>query len=211
MAGFNIREFTSHIHSNGVMRNNKFLVRMPYPIGFAGKSELTNTSRYMELWCDSVNIPGISMQTTQIRRYGYGVTETRPITPSFNRVTMTMMGDSKGANHSYFYNWMKLINNFDVRTGDMSRYSTGLIAGQKAYELAYKDEYAVDVEISVFNDASSEVAKIVLRDAYPIDLGDIQLNWNDTNDYMRIPVTLVYTDWYSLYDQKGSTESGARR
>jgi hypothetical protein len=64
-------------------------------------------------------------------------------------------------------------------------------------ELAYKDDYAVDIKISVFKENTEEVIKIVLRQAFPTDIGDIQLNWNDTNDYMRIPVSFTYTDWYT--------------
>jgi hypothetical protein len=195
MAGFNIANFTSHINANGIMRNNKFLVRMSYPIGIDGKSDLTNTSRYIELWCDSANLPGVSMQTTQFRRYGYGVAEKRPVAPSFNNVSMTFMGDSKGSIHSYFHNWMKLINNYNLSDGNLNNYKD--YGGHRSYELAYKDDYAVDIRISVFKENTEEVIKIVLRQAFPTDIGDIQLNWNDTNDYMRIPVSFTYTDWYT--------------
>jgi hypothetical protein len=71
-------------------------------------------------------------------------------------------------------------------------------SGHRSYELAYKDDYAVDIRISVFKENTEEVIKIVLRQAFPTDIGDIQLNWNDTNDYMRIPVSFTYTDWYII-------------
>jgi len=195
MSGFNIANFTSHLNANGVLRNNKFFVRMSYPIGFDGNNDLTNTSRYIELWCDSTNLPGVSMQTTQFRRYGYGVTEKRPVAPSFNNVSMTFMGDSKGAMHSFFHSWMKLINNYNLADGNLSNYKD--YSGHRSYELAYKNDYTSDITISVFKENTDRVITIVLRKAFPTDIGDIQLNWNDTNDYMKIPVSFSYTDWYT--------------
>lgn len=197
MSGFNIANFTSHLNANGILRNNKFFVRMPYPIGFNGNSDLKNTARYVELWCDSSNLPGVSLQTTQIRRYGYGVTEKRPVSASFNNVSMTFMGDSKGAMHSFFYNWINMIHNFDVRDGDMKNFKSRGTGSSRSYELAYKDNYITDISIHVFKENTDEIIKVVLRDAYPTDMGDIQLNWNDTNDYMKIPVAFTYTDWYT--------------
>jgi len=209
MSGFNIANFTSHLNANGILRNNKFFVRMPYPVGFSGNSDLKNTARYVELWCDSSNLPGVSLQTTQIRRYGYGVTEKRPSSSSFNNVSMTFMGDSKGAMHSFFYNWIKMIHNFDVRDGDLKNLKSNGTGSSRSYELAYKDNYITDISIHVFKENTDEIIKVVLRDAYPTDMGDIQLNWNDTNDYMKIPVAFTYTDWYSESVSVSSANMGS--
>lgn len=209
MAGFNIRDFTSHIHANGVLRNNKFLVRIPYPQGLGYDSNSKSTSRYLEFWCNSSNVPGVNIQTTSTRRHGYGVSEQFAVSPTFNNVYLTFMGDSKGSVLDFFQKWTQLINNYDARYGiNRNRKSD-----QKTYELAYKDDYVVDTEIIVFNDSQRQVAvpaagfarqqkdpiHIVLRDSFPISIGDIQLNWNDTNDFMQIPISMTYTDWYS-YD-----------
>lgn len=207
MAGFNIASFTSHLNANGILRNNKFFVRIPYPIGFQGNSDLKNSARYIELWCDSTNLPGVSMQTTQVRRYGYGVAEKRPVSPSFNNVSMTFMGDSRGAMHSFFYNWLNMIHNFDVRDGDFSNFKSNGTGSSRSYELAYKNNYITDITIHVFKENTDEVIKLVLRQAFPTDLGDIQLNWNDTNDYMRIPVAFTYSDWYAENVSSNNTDS----
>lgn len=198
MSGFNISNFIAGVSKNGIMRNNKFLVRMTYPAGFVGRSDLINSIRNLEFWCDSAVIPGVSMQTTQIRRYGYGVAEKRPVTPAFNNVSLTFISDGKGEMHKYFHNWMMSINNYNLSDGDLSNYKSSR-SGGRTYELAYKDSYVSNITISVFDETQKEIVKVILRDAFPTDLGDIQLNWNDTNDFARIPVSFAYTDWY--YDK----------
>jgi hypothetical protein len=89
-----------------------------------------------------------------------------------------------------------MINNFDVRDGDYRNKKSNGTGSARAYELAYKKDYITDISIHVFKENTSEVLHLVLRQAFPTDLGDIQLNWNDTNDYMKIPVSFSYTDWY---------------
>jgi len=202
MAGFNIRDFTSHINSNGMMRNNKFLVRMPYPAGFDGSSEPINTSRYLELWCESATLPGITMSASGNKRYGYGPTEKYVTSPEFNGCSMIFMGDSKGAILQYLQKWMMLSCNFDARygqgwgTGYDTRTNTLTGTNPPTYQIAYKNDYVVDVNIKIFNETGANPINMYLREAFPINIGDINLNWGDTNDYMKIPVEFAFTDWY---------------
>jgi len=200
MAGFNISNFISHVNANGLMRNNKFLVRMPYPVGFESVAALKETTRYMELWCDSAALPGITVSTADVKRYGYGPVEKYGVTSTFNNVTLTFMSDNKAAVHSFFYNWTKLIANHDVRNGDFSNPSgvPGTTVA-RPYEISYKSEYTSNIEVTVYDETSAEIMVLTLRDAFPTAVGDVQLNWNDTNDFARIPVSFAYTDFYTNY------------
>lgn len=197
MAGFNIRDFSSHINTYGLMRTNKFLVRMPYPTGFDTDSSLKEYSRYIELWCDSTSIPGVSIKTAEARRHGYGPVEKYGTVPMFNNVQMTFMFDKTVNVHNFFYNWTKMISNYDTRLNDYSKV-TG-IANQRVYEISYKNTYVSDIEILVYDDNGKERMKVFLRDAFPTAIGDVQLNWNDTNDFARIPVSFTFTDFYIEY------------
>jgi hypothetical protein len=200
MAGFNIRDFSAHMNANGLMRNNKFLVRMPYPIGFDPVPALKETSRYMELWCDSTSLPGININTAEVKRYGYGPIEKMGVAPTFNNVTMTFISDRKAAVHSFFYNWTKLIANHDARTYDFSSL-TGIPAPVTArpYEITYKKGYTSNIEIFVYDDNGNVSLKVTLREAFPVSMGEIQLNWTDTDDFVKIPISFSYTDFYTDY------------
>lgn len=192
--GFNVENFRSAVSRKGMMKTNKFFVRMYAPRGMAGTS-LPTTARTLEFWCESTNIPGVSLNVTEVRRYGYGNIEKKPYVSQNNDVTMSFFGDADGVIWSYFQQWLRLIVNYDMRSGINT--ATGLIAGQTPFKLAYKEDYAVDIHLSVFNDIGEETIHVVLREAYPIFVGDVQLNWGDTNNIMRIPVTFAVYDWYN--------------
>lgn len=192
--GFNVNDFRAEINRKGLLKNNKFFVRMYIPQGMRNTG-LSSTARFLEFWCESSNIPGVSLSTTEVRRYGYGNVEKKPYVSMNNDITMSFLGDSQGVIWSYFQQWMRLIVNYDMRKGINGE--TGILSGQKPFELAYKDDYVVDIHLSVFDDLGKEAIHVVLREAYPIFIGDIQLNWGDTNSIMRIPVTFTVYDWYN--------------
>lgn len=206
---FNVNGFRSEINKqNGILKNNKFYVRMPVPRGLftSPVSNLSkNVSRMLEFWCEGVNVPGVSLQTTEVRRYGYGTIEKKPYVSLNNDITLSFIGDGKGEIWTYFQQWMRLIVNYDVRNGINGQ--TGLVSGQMPFELSYKDQYGVDATVHVFDDQGNETIRVVLRDAYPIFIGDIQLNWQDTNSLMRIPVTFTVYDWYNDLISASATPS----
>lgn len=199
--GFNVNNFRSQVTKSGVLKNNKFFVRMYAPRGMmrsnnvAAKQLANDTVRVLEFWCEAANIPGVSLNVNEIRRYGYGNIEKKPYVSQNNDVTMSFIGDANGTIWSYFQQWMRLIVNYDMRNGIFA--STGILQNQKPFELAYKEDYAVDIHISVFDDLGNEAIHVVLRESYPIFVGDIQLNWGDTNSFMRVPVTFAVYDWYN--------------
>jgi len=193
--GFNIETFRSTLGKNGVLRNNKFMVRIPYPKGMSNSGNLKETSRYLELWCDSTNLPEAVLSVMPIRRYGYGVQEKMPAEISFGDITFTFMSDGNGAIWGFFQQWMKMVMNYDMSTGIVGRNSI-YDRDQTPYEVAYKTDYITDIEIKIFHENGKEIFGVVLREAFPISLNNIQVNWADTNDIMRIPVTMTFTDWY---------------
>lgn len=199
MVGFNINNFISNINANGIMRNNKFLVRIPAPAGFTSQNVLFETGRYLELWCDSANLPAAMLGTTTVRRYGYGHEETRPTTIQNSPMNLTFIADGRGAIWSFFQQWIRLIYNYDLSNGVYK--SNGVMSRQAPMDLAYKSDYAVDVEIFVFDETGKQIISVMLREAYPVALGDVQLNWGDTNSIAKIPTSFTYFDWFNTDTQ----------
>jgi hypothetical protein len=197
-SGFNISTFASSVHKNGIMRPSKFLVRIPYPRGMVEHVSLKETARYLELWCDSSNIPSIALATNDIHRYGYGNLEKKPYLALNNDINMTFISDGNATIWTFFQQWIRMIINYDMRNGIQGESrNNGVLADQKPFELAYKNEYVSDIELIVFNDQTNKPSlEIVLREAYPIFVGDMPLNWADTSSIMRVPVSFTVYDWY---------------
>ena len=199
MPGFNINNFLSNINTNGVMRNNKFLVRIPTPNGFSGQSILNETGKYLELWCESANLPSAMLGTQSIRRYGYGHEEKRPTTIQMSDMSLTFISDGRAAIWAFFQQWIRLIYNYDLSSGLLK--NNGVSTNMSAMDLSYKSDYAVDIELFVFSETGQQLLSVMLREAYPHTLGDIQLNWADTNNIAKIPVSFTFFDWYNTDTQ----------
>lgn len=201
---FNVNELSAEVAKNGIMRNNKFLVTFPMPLslrGTTGFSQLTDTNRVLSLYCEGSNLPGIALLMEEVRRYGYGPNEKKPYAPIFTDVNLTFRGDASGNIWTFMNAWMKCSVNYESR-GDFTTPS-GPISNQYPNEVGYKydpsnnEGYATDTTISMFNDIGDETIRVVLREAFPIFVGDIPLNWSARSDYMKIPVTLSFFDWYN--------------
>lgn len=190
--GFDIAQFRAYINNVGVLKPNKFLVRIFSPRGFASLPDYFNTARQLEFWCEAANVPGVQIQTHDVRRYGYGPTEKKPVSPVFTDVRCSFFADGEGQIWTFFQQWLRLINNYDMSDGIRS---STLV--QQPFELAYKHEYVSDIHIISYDEAGNEKIHVVLQEAFPIFVGDIQLNWQDNNQIMRIPVTFTFFNWFN--------------
>jgi hypothetical protein len=191
-AGFNINSFLAVMAENGIQRNNKYLVRFPTPNSLLGASNISsgayiNTSRELEYFCDSALIPGVAMLTHPTLRYGYGTTNKMPFAVQFNDASFTFIGDGSAAIWTLMTQWMNSTIGFSLIDGFPS----------KEYELSYRGSYTSDINVIAFNDAGDVTFDIVMREAFPVYVGDMPLNWSDNNSIQRIPVTFSFNDWYN--------------
>lgn len=201
---FNVNEIAAEISRKGIMRNNKFVVEFPIPLSLrntTGFAQLNDTNRVLSLYCEGANLPGVALLTEDIRRYGYGPNEKKPYAPIFTDVNLTFRGDASGDVWTFMHAWMKCAINYEYRTGMNT--PSGPVSNQFPSEVGYKldttnqEAYATDVTVRVYDDTGKETIQVILREAYPIFVGDIPLNWSARSDYMRIPVTLTFFDWFN--------------
>ena len=200
---FNVTNIIAEISKSGVLRNNKFQVEFSIPPSFLGKpgyEKLMGTNKVLSLYCEQCNIPGMALLTGDIRRYGYGPNEKKPYAPLFTDVSMALRGDAEGKVWAFMKEWSKSIINFEYRDGMTTKDKNGLYPFEVAYKYdpTHNEGYATTTSISVFDDTGTKTPiKVILREAYPIFVGDIPLNWAARSDYMRIPVTMTFFSWYS--------------
>lgn len=187
----NINEFRSLLNTRGgVARTNMFDVMISIPKIMGGRSGLD--SRSLSLLCDSAVLPGVSLNTSEIKRYGVGVAEKKPYSPTYTDQTFSFIGDNTGAVHGFFYKWMNGIVKSDLSGGN--QITTGY-NGLSAFEVEYKDDYAVDIVITCYDEQDNKIIVCTLRKAFPIFLGDIQLSWSENDQFMKVPVTFNFTHW----------------
>lgn len=195
---FNIDSFRANLHKEGYHNQSHFTMKINnIPNGMRNSSQVNILNRTLQntiFRIDSVNIPGVSLATDEIVRYGFGPNEMKPYAPVFDKINMTVIDDSKGNVYDFFQSWMKLIINYDIRKSINEVRS--FIPNQSGYEIAYKEDYAVDIEIITYDPQGNENIKITLRESYPIFLSSLNMNWASQNSIVRIPMTFTFLDWY---------------
>ena len=189
---FNVNEFIAEVESRGgLLKPSRFRARFPLPLGMIGSLDARETTRSMEYWCDSAAIPSVIHAVHSVMRYGYGQQENKPFLTQIQNINFTFLADADGDNWRFFYEWMNLILN--------TRFSRGIVGadqlGSMPYEISYKPNYVSDIQVTLFNEELQPTFSAILEEAYPIFLGDLNLNWNEQNQIVRFPVTFTFASW----------------
>ncbi len=213
IAGFNIERFKALTEADrGFAKPSKFLAKIPIPSSLWGNSEFLETGRDLSFWCDAASLPGAALQTRDVPRYGYGMIEKRPVRNIVQDLNFTFYADGGtdpdrpniGTNWNFFTTWVRSISNFNMSRGLMMPTGGNVPAGtggtgnnpSEPYEISYKASYVSDIEVHVFRPDGSESHAVVLRDAFPTYVQEINVRWGDDGAIMQIPVLFAFTDWY---------------
>ena len=188
---FNVNEMLATINANGgLSKASKFIVRITPPT-----SLLPNIDNDFVFFCDSATLPGLSYSSNEIKMAGYGNTEKRPYAPSFQDVNVTFYNDSDGKVMRFLHLWQQSIYNFNDKTNPNAT-ARGLINNTFAYPGGQNGYYGI-VDIIHYSEDEKEILTYQLDEAYPIAIGDIQVDWNMNDQIVKIPVTFTYTYWSS--------------
>ena len=195
--GFDVGQFIAQSH--GPARNNKFEVYFPMPnalVSAGNPDNINYVGNRVQMFIEETTLPGIALRTHDHRRFGYGPTEQRPYGAAFAPLPLQFRCDQGGQAFRYLASWARVACNYEFRDGMNKATGAATNGNQYPYEVAYKMDYAVDLEIVTYQDDGSESIHLILREAYPIYVGnEIGLNWRHKNGYIQIPVTMAYTDW----------------
>lgn len=208
---FDVSAFRSKI--GAPLRNNKFIVRMEHvPPGLRGTG-FEKLIPDLEFYCETVDVPSVSLMTGEVRSYGYGPVERKPYAPMFDDCRMIVRGDQDGRIFGLLKAWQALAINYeliDTISDQTGRVGTGGVTGTAAvtgtpYEVGYKEDYAVPVSIILLREDGKQSHKVMMMDAYPLSVGPTSLSWEATNEYARLPVTLAYSAVATLGVKFGQT------
>lgn len=210
--GFNISGFMSKINSyGGLAGTSKFLVNItPPPCSLAPTGGPTTEIRTpgeqeqrifgsgsgydLIFLCPKTTLPGINFNTSQIYHLGHGASERRPVRAIFDTITLNFFVDVSGITMGFFTKWLSNIINFNHEAiGERTA------SGAFFNEVHYKKNYATTIQIYVFDPAGNNFIECKLIDAFPIAVGDVELNWSNVNDIAVVPITFSYRTWVSNF------------
>ena len=191
--GFNIDEFSSQLNKEGAhpLPTNRFSVIIPPPpVMQQNQQSSIEVARTLEFWCDSVLLPGGHMYTDTFRRYTYGPDEKRPMGMLYSPLICTFVVDGNMKDLTFFHVWQQ---NIITHNWYNSFNQPGYNGSQ--YEVDYKSNYATDLSIQVYHADGRLIKRYIIKEAFPAQIFDIPMSWNETNTVARIQVNFEYLDW----------------
>lgn len=185
--GFDVAKFQSHLQKTGILRTNRFLVQLTPPplLQKIGSAEL------LTMRATQASVPGVILDDTAVNTYGIGVEKQFPTNARFNENGISFVDDGSGTISKFFYTWLASIFSFAPQNS----------ASRPAYRVAYKRDsagnptYTVDLSLSVLNEQRGIVLTYVMREAFPIAMHDIRVDWAQTNEPYVVYVPFKYTTW----------------
>lgn len=172
---FNIEEFKANLSKGGLSKPYTFKAMV-----FGPASLSPDMSRDMQFRITSINNPGRSIQTLDRKISGpilkFGVDSILP------ELTLSIILSDDLREKLYFEKWQdKIVGNYRVTEPN-----------QKMFELGFYEDYVGTVEVLQYDDTGKLTAKNTFIEAFPIQVGDIALSWEDNAQISRLNVTLHY-------------------
>ena len=183
---------------NSFTKPNYFYVEIFPPPMMANRSD---EARSLAFLTESATLPGISLATSEIRRYGTGPLERKPYSPVFVDTTLSFFVDGSGVVQNFFNDWINGIIMFDempyhskVPQSD-NQIDTRSVFNPHPFGVNYKENYATDMLVTTVDESNNDIVNVRFRDIFPIFMGDIGLSWGDNDNIARLPIMFTYFNW----------------
>jgi hypothetical protein len=199
---FNVADFASNISRYGTLQTNKFEVEFFNRISERGSiiEEIISNAQLSEEESvsfvngglihkeriDSVKMPGATIDTYESRRYGVGPNIKVGTNVRMEPFSISIITDKNYDLYKFFYTWM----------GTVFDFSGSAVSNRfPAFLTSYKREYAMDTEVSIYENNAEVKVKYKFFDSFPVGITEPSLSWRDNNSIHKFDVTFAYTNW----------------
>lgn len=192
---FNISEFKTNMDRyGGLSRNNLFVVEIYKEVPGVGM-----TSRDLRFFCKAVNLPGVDITTQDYKPNGFGLSRSIPIGLNQSPVNAVFMLDSRHQVLSFFHRWAQQVVNYDSSGGILTS-----VNNQTPYEVGYTSEFSANIIIRHYTaDNPSTYYEYRLNKAYPTQVSDLDVSWEDNDSYSTVTVNFTYSGFSYTGSQRG--------
>lgn len=134
-----------------------------------------NPNNLINILCKSAQIPGFTIQTTEHKQLS--TPYQMPISGNFSNMALTFYTNDSFDTHKFFRIWMDTVMNIDDNS------------------MNFYNEYKTDIAIFVFSRADKPPYIINVYNAFPIELGQVQLDYGANDQLATCEVTFTYSYW----------------
>jgi hypothetical protein len=165
----NISSFKANMLAGGA-RSNQFQCIITFPAAVTGGALASNKVSFM---AKSASIPDSTVADIEVMYRGRAVHFAGERT--FQPWNISVYNDNDFALRNAFESWINIISNPDSTNGLMSPL-----------------DYQVDMEVHQLDRSDNVVKKYKFVDAYPTNVGEIQLSWDANSQLQEYPVSFSY-------------------
>lgn len=168
------------IRERGIAKTNRFSMFIPTPVGMEHTmpNDMVESFRWSQFSIEATQIPGFMVATQE--NYIYHIVQKMPYMVNFDEIQLSIRCDAMYTERRFFEKWKNLMKN--PKTGD----------------IRYKSDYTVDLHIEQLDDAGNVIFGVIILNAFPIQLGDIDLQ-SQNADVNRMNVSFAF-DKYITYE-----------
>lgn len=175
---FNISNFTSQLNSGRNAKPSLFECLMTRPRGNV------NVERDLTFRIEKAVVPGRQALTLESVTYGpptniaYG-------SGNPNELGLTIILSEDYREKLYFEEWLDTV---------IGNYRTGESSANK-YDVGYYSEYIGNLKIYTYSDTAKNNYTIECTEIYPVNIGDVQLDWNSGSEIAKLDVNFRYKQY----------------
>lgn len=171
---FNVTSIQSSIGKLGVLKSSHFETVITFPSGVIDRELVTRI--------DSAELPGRSIQTSNVKYYGVPSRVGYDVT--YPEIGITMICSESMREKLLMTQWQDLIVNQHARPN----------APPYMFDLGYYDDYVGRVQILQYAPNGTLVYKMTLIEAYPVQVNSMPVNWG-SEEIHKLNVSFAYKYW----------------
>lgn len=186
---FNVNTFKSQVLSDGaksVAKANSFEVVVVPPARIVLSDNSRAAVPTFRFRTEAAELPGRSIQTSEVKSLGYGLTTKVGYDVIYPDVSMTILCGAKLEEKRLFSAWQSMI------IGNHSRRSNNQ---QYFQSIGYYRNYVSTIGLYQY-DASGNISYVMaLEEAYPVSVNSMPLNWA-SEELHKLTVTFAYKNYF---------------
>lgn len=187
---FAVSKLTSKLGElNGLQKTSLYLVEMSVPECLSGEYGASDMET-MTFLCNSAVLPGRTFAPIEYKPHGYGFRANRAGEPRVNDFTCTFFLDGKNFTLKYFNQYLNSMAYMDY-SKNVDSTSPGTIPNAPGLSL-YRSEYVCDITVSTLDVVSNRVLQYELRECFPLQLSDVQMEWAAQDSFESVAVAWTY-------------------
>ena len=185
-----LSKMRERVHRHGLMRDNKYEIRITRPIG-PWDNTASPDAELLQIYATNVDLPGVSFIPGDYKPQGFGILERRPTEATVNDMNATMLVDADAKILKFLQDWMGNTIVFDPRD---ENYATAEFYSA----VHYKSNYVTDIEV-VIPSANGETDVLLWHgvDCWPSTLNTLALSDDANNEIARVALVFQLKTWWS--------------